>query len=92
MGKHEFRVAIGFSLASDRLKKWREFRDKSHDEVKQNQCNPNLLLVLNRKSVIAWSKCYQFANLSTARAMDVLHIKSFLDGDQILWKLISRDS
>ena len=53
---------------------------------KAKPIGPNLLLALNWKSVIAWSKCYQFANSSTAIAMDVLHITSFLDGDQILRK------
>ena len=39
-------VVIGFSIASDWLRKWREFLDGSQSEVKQNQSDPGLLLVL----------------------------------------------
>ena len=39
-------VVIGFSIASDWLRKWCEFLDGSQSEVKQNQSDPGLLLVL----------------------------------------------
>ena len=49
------RVVIGFSFASDWLRKWRQFFfDQSQGEVKQNQSNPWLLSTLNWKLLSPW--------------------------------------